>query len=163
MTIYSILEQVFVEHLLATARLNLERDNKLQPFLWVTAAPDIQLVVPLDLGKTAAEKQAYFRQIARDFRRRDEPILEAVMVAEGWFVNARTAPDATRIPPSQHPLRQEAITIVGRNASNTHQSWAVQPFRRDAHNKPVWEKMELAVFNEAKPLKAVGLLDNLFL
>jgi hypothetical protein len=119
----------------------------------------------MDVPNTTEQRQAYFAKIGTRFRRLGQPIQAAVSLAESWVVLAQQAPAALRIPPSQHPSRQEALVVIGRNADNTRTTQVIQPFTRNATSKPVWSAPAIAVYNEsvAKGHSAQSLLDELFL
>jgi hypothetical protein len=160
----SIFEHSFVNPILETARGTLEKDGTLTPVLFVNiGVPEIRVVF-LSLPNAPVEKQAEFRQIGTQFRARRETIQEAVFVSEGWVVRPTEAPGGLQLPPSQHPCRQEAIVLVGRNAKATCHTYVIQPFTRNAANQPVWGKLALAAYNEPvqQGNRAEGLLDYLF-
>jgi hypothetical protein len=160
----SILEKVFTNSILATARGNLEKHGTLLSVLFLnTGAPELGLIA-LDLPNTAEKRQAYFTRLGLRFLILGQRLREAIMLSETWFVSAQEAPAAFKFPPSQHPSRQEAIVLVGRNAKQTRTTFVVQPFQRDAANQPVWSKIPMAVYNEPveEGSEAVGLLDDLF-
>jgi len=161
---HSILEQSFMAALLKKARTNVEQDGQLAPMLFVEPLMGDLLILGLDSSHPSEEKQAYFTQVGRYLRTQGTLIQAAVFLAETWFVMATEAPAALRIPPSQHPSRQEAIVLIGRNADNTRTSSVILPFRRDAQNKPVWPTLELGHYNAPveKGVRPVGLLDFLF-
>jgi hypothetical protein len=85
-------------------------------------------------------------------------------VTESWFVDARTAPAAAPTRPSQHPNRQEAITLNGRHAGGDRYTSVVQPLTRDEHHQPVWQEILLAEYNQpvTPGNHPVGVLDELF-
>lgn len=160
----SILQEGFIHSILETARPSLEKDGSLAPVLFVdTGAPEVGVGL-LSLANTLEEREAEFLRIGAQFRARQETIHEAVFLSEGWVVRPQEAPGGLRLPPSQHPCRQEAIVIVGRNAKATCHTCVVQPFNRNAANQPVWRELSLATYNEPveKGKRAVGLLDYLF-
>lgn len=101
--------------------------------------------------------------LGKEFRSQGIHIVEAVMLFEGWYLSAK-APDAHRTPPSQHPLRQEGLLIMGRNAANSRSTSVVQPFTRDDQNRPVWQELIVAEYNTpvTTSTRPIGLLDYLF-
>ena len=111
-----------------------------------------------------AEKRAYFEFLGKSIRFSGHAIKEAVLLAETWIVMAAEK-DSLTVSPSQHPQRQEAITLTGRNARNTNSVFAIQPFTRNAQNQPIFGELELNQFDEAPDHDnfAAGLLDHLFL
>lgn len=74
------------------------------------------------------------------------------------------APDAHKFMPREHPLRQEAIMLVGRNAEETRQTQIVQTVKRDKKNEPVWGSYIVETYNEpmTENNKVGGLIDALF-
>lgn len=160
----SLLKQPLVENILATARQNLVQDGHLVPVLFVAFARGKLLAIPLQLPDTPDRKWAYFRQLGRHLQATHGSIREALLVTESWFVDARTAPGAATRRPSQHPSRQEAITLNGRNARGDRYTSVVQPLIRDEHHQPVWQDILLSDYNQ--PVTAgkhpVGVLDKLF-
>jgi hypothetical protein len=134
--------------------------------LLVHLANGQKIVTELELPDTTPEKEAYFTRLGAFFRRRGQPIDEAMTVVEGWYVDVREHPDALTVPVSQHPARREVISIVGRNAPGTRHTFLVQPFSRDPLNQPVFEPIpaELAQFNVRRDqgTHSEGLLDYLF-
>jgi len=160
----SILTKQSIETILATARRNLETDGGVCSVLFVQLASGQREARLVTLPATSEEKRTYFAALGRALRQEGKLIQEAVLVSEGWFVRTNEAPDAFKTPPSQHPLRQEAITVIGRNASGTRVSSVVQPFTRDGENKPIWCQPIFASYNEAsdKGYQLCGLIDNLF-
>lgn len=71
--------------------------------------------------------------------------------------------EARRIP-RQHPQRQKAIVIVGRDASGERVSSVVQTFTRRGEDHPVWEELAMASYNPTPEtgLLTASLLDRLF-
>jgi hypothetical protein len=165
MAIPSLLAKGVLEPMLNTARKNLARDGFLMPVLFVAVPDSRHGIVPLALPQTAEQKQRYFAHLGFLFRRSGQTVSAAAMLSESWFVNPQTAPAALKLMPSQHPCRQEAVVLIGRNAGNTRSTHVVQPFARDRHNRPVWGKDLIAVYNEPVQTagKSLGLLDYLFL
>ena len=162
----SILTQEAVEPLLTVARENLEKDGFLVPVLLLdVAAKDPVMLMLMDFPDTPQAKQAYFAKIGAQFGRLGRRIQEAVSLAEAWMVLAQQAPAAHRILPSRHPSRQEVLALVGRDAANSRSTQLIQPFTRDAANKPLWGEPAIAVYNEPveQGHRAQGLLDDLFL
>lgn len=162
----SILTKEAIERLLKIARENLVRDGFLLPVLFLQLAAKAPLILELrKFPNTSLEKQAYFGNIGAHFGRLGQRIEEAVSLAEAWMVLAQQAPAAFRFPPSRHPSRQEVLALVGRDAANTRSTQVIQPFARDAGNKPLWREPAIAVYNEPvmQGHHAHSLLDDLFL
>ena len=164
MTNKTILVQKLVEAMLHSARWKLARDGGLQPVLYVLIVGDTALEMPLTLPDTSEMKAKYFFGIGRHLHERGLQPREAVLVSESWFVAVRQAPAAMDFPPSEHPSRQEAIVLIGRSADNRRFTQVVQPFTRDKQNRPVWQAMPMAVYDETQtPGKgSAGLLDYFF-
>lgn len=160
----SILEQAFIDSILSTARMNVERDEHLDPVLFLHLGGQKVEILPLVYPQSSQAKQAYFAQLGAHLYTAGKLIEEAVFLAETWIVLATKAPAAFAVQPSQHPSRQEAIVVVGRDAFNARQTFVVQPFTRAAKHKPVWESLAMASYNApvTKGIRAVGLLDYLF-
>lgn len=161
----SILEKVVLEPILLTARQNFVRDGFLIPILLLQLETLPPKLVPLNLPSTSEQKQRYFTQIGAQLDRAGQVLQAAVMLFESWYVNAQAAPAATRFLPSQHPCRQEAIILMGRNAEHSRVTLLIQPFVRNRDNQPVWGSPPFADYNESvkKASKSSGLLDYLFL
>ena len=164
MTTKTILGQRLGEAQLRAAKQHLEREGVLQPLLYVLIAGDTALEMPLTLPDTPEMKAKYFFGIGRQLDERGFQPREAVLVSESWFVAVQQAPAAIDFPPSKHPSRQEAIVLIGRSADNRRFTQVVQPFTRDKHNRPVWQAMPMAVYDETQtPDKgSAGLLDTFF-
>lgn len=162
---HSLLAQAFVEPVFKLARQNLERDGFLAPVLFVNSGASDPLIVPLPQLPSSQERQRAFTALGVRLRRQGQTIHEAVLLMESWTVNAQKAPAALRFPPSQHPSRQEAIVLVGRNADNTWVTYVMQVFTRQQNKRLVWGEVPLVVYNA--PAETVGrpsgLLDDLFL
>lgn len=82
-------------------------------------------VLPLpDLATDADVRRSQFSALGKQF----PDTTEAVFICETWFVRADTTVDAFKVMPSEHPCRQEAIILAGRNRSNTQCVGIVKPF-----------------------------------
>jgi hypothetical protein len=160
----SILAEAFGAPILTLARHNLEKDGKLAPVLFVKQPQRAPLLVGLTLPPEAEERQHYFLRLGHSLRQQGESVAEALLLMEGWFVSAQQGPLRFDRRPSQHPHRQEAIVLMGRNADHSRVTQVIQPFGRDAHGQPVWEERPLAVYNQpaGQGPQARGLLDYLF-
>lgn len=162
----SLMTKEQTDPLLTAARENLKRDGFLVPVLLLKVGEKIPLLIlPLAPPATPEQKQAYFARIGASYRRSGHLIQEAILIAESWLVQAHQAPAAFRFLPSQHPCRQEVLTLIGRNATNTRCIQVIQPFTRDTVNKPVWREATIALYNQpvGDGSHAQGLLDDLFL
>lgn len=161
----SLLTRAMLEPVLKTARRNLERDGCLAPFLFVQMSVAGLRLVPLGLPQTSEQKRRYLAHLGSSFCQHRQTISAAVMLTESWFVNVRANPVGPMAQPSKHPMREEAIIMVGRDANNARTTQVIQPFDRDAQNRPVWSKSLIAVYDE--PVQTAGksrnLLDYLFL
>ena len=164
MTTKSILVQEIIDENLRTARQNLEQDGLLQPVLFLHLAANDILVVPLTLPDTFEKKALFFFEMGRRLHEQGLQPSEAVFLSESWFLSVQEAPDAMKLPPSEHPSPQEAIVAVGRNADNSRYTQVVQPFTRDKHNRPVWQAILIAVYDEKQTPGngSVSILDFLF-
>jgi hypothetical protein len=160
----SILDRTFMDAILATAKRNLEHDGRLCPVLFVQFDEGAPVGCLLDLPATVEGKRACLASVGWSMRREGKVVREALLLAEGWFVKVQTGTIDLMMRPSQHPLRQEAITIMGRDASGTRTSTVVQAFGRDSGDKPVWTEPVVASYNEPVGVgyQPVGLLDCLF-
>lgn len=160
----SLLSRSVGESFLQTARQNLEKHGSLVSMLFITFASGKRIEIPLRLPATTEDKEAYFVSIGLAMASLNEVIAEAILLSEGWVVNARQAPASHKLPLSQHPSRQEAITLIGRNAAGTRHTCAVQPFQRQASGQFIWNALSIALYDEpvAHGGRAVGLLDYLF-
>lgn len=74
-----------------------------------------------------------------------------MFICESWI----SAP--SRVAPSEHPGRQEAIIITGRNRDNTKGVFAKQVFTVE-DNRIIWQAPDTII----KPGSAEGLLDLIF-
>jgi hypothetical protein len=160
----SILKREFIEMVLATAKKNLEKDGWLQPVLFLQFTGGQRAVCPLGLPKVSDAKQAYFAALGASLHQAGKAIHEAAFLSESWFVEAQKAVSALDFAPSRHPQRQEAIVVIGRDAGRQRVSSVVQPFTRQAENRPVWGELVIATYNNAVETgwHPVGLLHYLF-
>ncbi len=161
----SILAQEFVEVILTMAQENLRRDGALAPVLFVRFQGGEQAITLLDLPATTEEKEDYLAALGLSFRQTGRVVEEALFVSETWYVAAEPGQRLNLdVAPSRHPRRQEAITIVGRNADRTRHTIVVQTFGRDRHQRPVLGRMEAAEYNtlSGQGSRPVGLVDYIF-
>ena len=160
----SMLGKEYIERLLAIAKTNLKRDGRLAPVLFFKFTGGERTTCLPDLPEGSAERQACFADLGASLHRAGKTICEAVFLAEGWFVDVKKTGAALTVAPSQHPQRQEAIVIIGRDASGERLSSVIQPFTRRGEDRPVWEKLAMASYNTTPEtgLRTAGLLDCLF-
>lgn len=150
----SIVTRTMINDLLTTARQQKEKYQELMPVLLSTNNMGKGSMLPLpDLAADAEARRNQFLVLGKLF----PDIVEAVFVCETWFVAADTTVDAFKVMPSQHPSRQEAIMITGRNRSNTKCVLALQPFSKNGKDIS-WQSPQ--VFT--KPGCAQGPIDLLF-
>lgn len=162
----SILGKEFVDIVLGAAKVNLEKDGELVPALFLRLDSGEQLVVALgDFPATSDEKRVYLSVVGMALSDTGRRINEAIFVCEAWYVSVKKEERADlKLPPSQHPKRQEAIVVMGRNRERTRLTHVLQPFQRDAQNRPVFDEVAMAAYNipaEQTP-QAFGLVDYLF-
>jgi len=164
MTAMSILAKPSIDVWLKQAKSNLEQDGYLATVLFVKSVSEQLVMVDsalLMLAQNPQQRQLMISAIGKRLVDEIGEISEAVILLDTWTV---MKPGGLNIPISQDPRRQEAITVSGRDARNTRTTSVVQPFLRDDHNRPVWGKIPIAVYNE--PTKnnptSIGLLDHLF-
>ena len=164
MTTTSLLSQQTVDGCLRIARQNLAQDGSLQPILFVRTVGDRTRIIPLTLPDTFEAKARLFVRIGCDLSEQALEPSAALFLCESWIVAAQEAPSAMDFPPSEHPAREEAIVAIGRSADNSRYSQVVQPFKRDKHNRPVWQPVPIAVYEEtpSQGVGSAGLLDCLF-
>jgi len=132
--------------------------------LFVQFGNNERMVVQVELASTGDRKQAQMAALGKSLRQTGKDISEAVLVSEGWLVTAQEGKCLLDVPPSQHPDRQEAIVLIGRDAAGGRVSSVIQPFGRDPENKPLWDKPVMATYNQAADhgYRQVSLLDQLF-
>jgi hypothetical protein len=157
-----ILGRAMLLDLLKDARKTLEEDSTLQPILFIELSIGKGIICPLVMPDNSAGKYRMFQVIGNHVREQKGAIKAAVLLTETWIVMAKEAPDATKYMPSQHPCRQEAIVLVGRNADKTRSAIVIQTFTRDEHNSPVWSEPQVIISDSPQDLAAEGLLDALF-
>ncbi|MBC8335713.1 MAG: hypothetical protein ISR59_02380 [Anaerolineales bacterium] len=123
-----------------------------------------RVLIPLSIPGTHEEKCAYFGLLGFSILDLGRQVQEAILVAESWYVGKPEIDAHLEVAPSQHPNRKEAISLVGRNSTGLQSVYAIQPFSRDAQNKPVFEPLELDQFDGSAPTEyySTGLLDYLF-
>lgn len=148
---------------LQLARLRLEQNGSLTTILMTSLHTGEVLVDGVQLPDDFVQKCLLLKSIGRKIREEHGGIREAVLVAETWYIDAHGAPNATRYRPSQHPCRQEAITIMGRGEDKGRTAIVIQTFTRDEHNAPVWLEPHINVVAPGEEgMAARGILDYLF-
>lgn len=81
----------------------------------------------------------------------ESPYLEAVFICESWIAPPHG------VAPSEHPGREEAIILVGRNRDNTKGVFAKQVFT--THDNHIsWQAPDITL----KPGSAQGVVDLIF-
>jgi hypothetical protein len=158
----NLLKEATLLDLLNKERSTLELNGAIQPMLYMELSIHKWIICPLEMPDNSVEKYRMFQTIGNDVREQDGAIKNAVLCCETWIVMAKEAPDATKYMPSQHPCRQEAIVLVGRNADKTRSALVIQTFTRDEHNAPVWSEPQVIISDSPQDLAAKGLLDALF-
>lgn len=160
----SILSKQEIDQILQVAKQCVEQGKCVQQLLLVHVAGDRFLQMPLHLEGNADTKALQLLTIGASLQAQGQTPSEALLVCESWFVEPLKAPAARRFAPSQHPARQEAIVIVGRSADNLRYSQVIQPFTRDQANRPVWQPLLLAMYDELRTPQdgPSDILDALF-
>lgn len=161
----SILGKPFIDEMLASAKRDLEQGSF-----------ESQLVIKLDNFQVVGLELTDFNYTDNQFQRRailaaighalrtnHHHIQEAVMLGGGWIVSGQE-PGVGIILPSQHPARQEAITIMGRNSDKTRETSVIQPFTRNRHHKIEWSELCIAEYNRSvtDQNRMLGIFDALF-
>jgi hypothetical protein len=159
---HSLLNQETVEQILGGAKHNLITDGSVQPVAFLHCQNGERFVTPLRLAGEYEQRTGYMLTLGKKLKQEGKHLLEALMVMEGWFVEKPDFPLTVR--PSQHPARQEAIVLVGRDAKRTRYTSVVQPFRRDGPQGIRFVPVVMAEY--AAPLtkgkRPEGLIDFLF-
>lgn len=144
----SLFTQLRVNGLLAQACQNKERDQRVMPMLFLANGTKNLRILPLpDLAADADARRAQMYAIGRQF----PDTTEAVFICESWI----SAP--SRVAPSEHPGRQEAVIITGRNRDNTKSVFAKQVFITE-DTRIIWQEPDITI----KPGSAEGLVDLIF-
>ena len=143
----SLLTHAMVNDLLAQACQNKENDQQVEPMVFLVSGTNDLKVLPLNLAADGFERRAQFYALGRQF----PSTREAVFVCESWIA----AP--SRVAPSEHPGRQEAVIITGRNRDNTKGVFAKQVFTTQ-DNRIIWQAPNITI----KPDIAEGLVDLIF-
>lgn len=158
----SILAREFVEKVLMTAQENLKRQGSLLPALFLELESEGRALIAPELPPTSEERKRFFAALGLTIRLAGHRIREALFVSEVWFVTDEDTP--LEVPPTEHPNRREAITIMGRDADHTRVTYVLQPFSRDQQNRPVFGPKEFEGYNEPteKIPQRLDLIDALF-
>lgn len=162
----SLLAKPIIDGMLAKAKRNRQKDGYVVSVLFAKLVNGQGLMTELGTlldTDDPQQRRTSMARLGRQLRGDYGEIKEAVMIFESWCVSGRE-PGAMRIAPSQHPARQEAICIYGRNAGNTRRTVVLQPFTLDAENRLVWKELLIADYNrlQADQPGPPGLLDYLF-
>jgi hypothetical protein len=144
----SILARDFVDLILQGARENLNTHGSLVATVFARLDHGERAIIPLSLPETHEEKRFYFTLLGLSIRAMGRTISEAILVSESWYVEADKSSDPLQTAPSEHPNRKEAITLAGRDSRNQYFVFAIQPFHRDSHDRPVFESLFLKEYNE---------------
>lgn len=160
----SILSREEMGKILQVARDCMEKGHGVKQLLLVQVAGDRFLHMPLNLEGDADAKSVQLFTIGASLSAQGLTPTAALLLSESWFVKPLEAPAAMQFAPSKHPARQEAIIIVGRSADNRRYSQVIQPFTRDTRNRPVWQPLLLATYDEPRTPQdgPTGILDFLF-
>lgn len=164
MSMRSILVKPEIDKLMQIAKQCAEHGHPFQQVLILHVAGDQLLYMPLTLQGDAEAKASQLLILGRQLYERGLTPSEAVLLCESWFVNMQEAPAAMEFAPSEHPARQEAIVAIGRSADNRRYSQVLQPFTRDKDNRPVWQPIPMAMYDEERESGdgPTGILDFLF-
>ena len=158
----SLLCEAIAKSVMAVARRNLEEDGYLMSVLFIRITQEEAFSIPLTdfhrLRQVEA-RQAAMISIGKQLRDKGYTIAEAAMVLHG-----RTIKKQELVHPRQHLFRQDALLYIGRNASNTFATTVLQPFTRDANDRPIWAEISEPQYNVATEpsTRPTGLLDYLF-
>jgi len=150
----SLLTRSMVEDLLRTARRLKEEQQQLMPLLLYTNSTGKGNLLPLpDLAADAEGRRAQFFALGK----RLPDVTEAVYICEAWFLVPDRTADAFKVAPREHPCRQEAIIISGRNRTNSKSVFAIQPFSQKG-KRISWQSPQIST----EPGCTEGLIDPLF-
>lgn len=145
----SLLTQSTVKDLLAIACQQKEQDGQVMPaVLLLENRVHLRVLELPDLADDALVRRAQFHALGKQFPRS----CEAVFVAESWLAPA-DSPGA----PIDHPNRQEAIMISGRNRDNTRGMFVTQVFTTQ-DDRIIWQEPHIAI----KPGIVEGIVDCIF-
>jgi hypothetical protein len=118
-------------------------------------------IIPIpQLGSDSDKKRLLLNALGQKLRAERGSIKEAIFIAETWMLKA-SAPDSNKFAPSEHPAREEAIVIVGRNEDKSCSIIAIQPFSRNKKEKLIWQEPIISLSGEGG-YSYEGILDNFF-
>lgn len=121
----SLLNQSEVNLLLAGARQYKEANQQVMPVVLLADNRQRVRIVPLpDLAGDADARREQLRALGKQY----PETAEALFIGESWFVAVKETADALKVAPSQHPSRQEAVFLWGRNRANSKRVSVLQPF-----------------------------------
>lgn len=160
----SILNKSFIDGILETARQDLERDGNLLSVIFLKFDNNQVCVVGINMPGTSEERRVAIHAIQQKMAAQGL-IQEAVMMVDTWYVAGQDDTGGLSRMPSQHPRRQEAIVIVGRNAANNRSSSVLQPYSHNQTGGLRWHKLAIAQYNQPsdEAIQVMGLLDDLFI
>ena len=161
--IETILTEENLRKFIAMEKRLLMQDGSLSPRLLVVNGSGERTMIGLaDLPSDSDVKAMMLRAIGLKLRTEHGGIREALFIAESWMTTSK-APGSGKIPPSQHPAREEIILIVGRNEDRSRTAFAIQPFSRDDNEQPIWKEPTITLSQEQGKLTFDGILDELFI
>ncbi len=159
----SILTKTFIEPLLKIAQQNLAEDGYLQVMLFLNLKGKGVKTYGLQMPNNNLGRQQVLNQLRQELSANGETIQEALILMDTWYIDGKDAQDGLHTLPSQHPERQEAIAIVGRDARNAKTSMVMQPYTRDEDGQLVWDASGTRIYGQSsKEVSAPGLVDWLF-
>jgi hypothetical protein len=144
----SVLARSMVNNLLAEARQQKEYLQQVMPVILLVDNGQLRVLKLPDLAADATARYAQFHAIGTQF----SGCTEAVFVGESWIAAA-----GSTVAPSEHPGRQEAVIITGRNRDNTRGVFATQVFTTE-NDRIIWQKPNITI----KPGIAEGIVDLIF-
>ena len=160
----SILDKPVVQEMLNDANAEMRQEGAVTSHLFLRTEAGERLVYPVEMPETAAARCHYFAILGATLRHQNRRPQEAVLVAGGWMVFAEGDQEVSpALPPSQHPQRQEVITLVGRNADRTRVVSGMQ-LLCGGTNPPIWSRLETTEHGATtqRGSQPEGLLDFLF-
>ena len=144
---HSLLTRPMIVDVLATACQQKEQLQQVLPGVLTLDTHGQKTFIALPDLADALTKRVQMYGIGRKF----PDITEAVFIAESWI-----AP-SLGVAPSEHPGREEAIVLVGRNRDNTNGVFAKQVFTTDG-KRISWQAPDITI----KPGIAEGIVDLIF-
>lgn len=144
----SLLTQTHIDKLLARVCQNKEDDRQLMPVVFLANGTKDLRILPLpDLAADAGARRAQFYALGKQF----PDTSEAVFICESWIAPPHG------VAPSEHPGRQEALMLSGRNRDNTKGVFAKQVFTTDGE-RINWQAPAITL----KRGSAEGIVDLIF-